>query len=1690
MLQTSGKFGQICSTIGNGIQNIKKSVEESGGIINGFFTLLANLINKLQKGFRNFLESTGIAPYFDQIISYLGPMLQYIGKLQPAQFILLAFGLSVSKMAANTSKAVITVSNSMSKLMDSLKGVTDAAKDFMTGFKDSIKSLTTTLTQLPGLIKTSLLEVIKALRARNLAKDFLRFAIGISMLALSFGLLAKYVDPIQLAKITGVMALFVGVLVAAITNLATIPTDKSKGMGKMAALLISMGLTMAILAGVVKILTAIPLDQFGESILKLAVIGYGIVKFLEIMQYVAPIKVGAIVGLFLGLAIAFDALAIGLAALSIAMSFAKPAAIAGAIFAIVAFMGGVALVMKAAETFKPGAALAIVPVLGIIMALYMLVGAILLIAHSKINAQMIMDNWEAFAIVIGALAVVIVVANRLASSLKGFGIAIVAISVALGWLSGVIKKMTNIRFDGIGHFLSTVGVFLVALAGLWAITRIMEDVSKASVKAAVAAVIMAAALNVIVLAFKSLKKLVEEAGFFKRVAMMNIFTTLVLMLGVMTMVTAFTRYAKVGPILAIIAAFGLLVTALTLISILPPGQIAKMTVIAVGLAVFFAALGYAFAQIANASMGAKTGVMIAFAVIIAALVGTLIYLTTVPWQQVAAAGAALAGAALGIGVGLYLIARAADLAKGAWKGAIVIMATALALIPAAYALSMLANFKPENVLASTFGLVAVMMAIAVAAEIANAALLGAASLLLVSISLIPAAYALSMLANFNPAGVITAVMALGSLMFILALSATVASFGLLGAATLLAASLSLVPAAMALAQLASFPAAGVLAAAEALMGVMLALAGASLIAALPGVAIGMIAVSGALISLSVALYIIAQAAAVFAGAMALIVTNLLIVGSMSEEQVAKISTNMQLLGTAIGQGLANIVIGAFSRLLEAINHATGGVIDAIKGALDWIRNSVSQFISVAQNIGAGIINGLQSAIPNIVTAASELCNKIIDTIKSIFGIHSPSTVMEALMGLVGEGGQIGIKNSIPGMEGAASMLGSSVIAKFKSIFSIEAGKNAVSGFLAGMRAALARGLAEARSMMESANLQVKAWGGDISAKASLDRKSQAKAAAKDQEKMEKDLKREAQRRDDLRNAQAKAAVEDQKKLEKEMAREWHQEENPLDDIFNTDDLGSGSGGGDGGGSGGSDKAEKETEKKIDQFTKIMDYARDAVDLFRYSYASTKTELSDTQQYQASKNAVELLALELYKQSIASETAEEAAERMGKTQAEVAADIKKAYLDMQKGVEETLKSQLNMYEKFESKSALKGGELASNIQTNADALKAWDNELARFSKRLEGVEGGVQIYNDLVSKGMDAMPIIKGWLDMTDEEFEKSIKNINEMPENIHFATTHAMSGAANVAYSLADGFKEVLNIDEGTETGGIYGNAVLDGLRESLLGGGNLQGEAAPVKELANEVASTMKEALDPNSGEAKESQNAASELGDKVTDAMDSSMSSTDTESVGRSLVEGIAKGIRDNASIAINAAIEMATSALEAAKNALGIASPSKAFMELGYYSDEGLAQGFSKYGTVVREAAAESALGAVDEMSGVFGRIADLIDGTIDLDPTIRPVLDLTNLQYGASQIGSLLGLNDPYALNAVGTISGIQNDAGLMASLTSSLTDAINGIKPENDLPPVTINIYPTENQSAEEIAEVVSWKLNHDVLKRRAVYGGT
>ena len=93
--------------------------------------------------------------------------------------------------------------------------------------------------------------------------------------------------------------------------------------------------------------------------------------------------------------------------------------------------------------------------------------------------------------------------------------------------------------------------------------------------------------------------------------------------------------------------------------------------------------------------------------------------------------------------------------------------------------------------------------------------------------------------------------------------------------------------------------------------------------------------------------------------------------------------------------------------------------------------------------------------------------------------------------------------------------------------------------------------------------------------------------------------------------------------------------------------------------------------------------------------------------------------------------------------------------------------------------------------------------------------------------------------------------------------------------------------------------------------------------------------------------------------------------EGAGQEMDYGLAQGLVDKASYVSEMASNVAWNAFIAAKNRLGIASPSKEFEKLGKYSDEGMAGGFRKNQAVVENAARESAKSAMeaaqDELSG---------------------------------------------------------------------------------------------------------------------------
>lgn len=187
-----------------------------------------------------------------------------------------------------------------------------------------------------------------------------------------------------------------------------------------------------------------------------------------------------------------------------------------------------------------------------------------------------------------------------------------------------------------------------------------------------------------------------------------------------------------------------------------------------------------------------------------------------------------------------------------------------------------------------------------------------------------------------------------------------------------------------------------------------------------------------------------------------------------------------------------------------------------------------------------------------------------------------------------------------------------------------------------------------------------------------------------------------------------------------------------------------------------------------------------------------------------------------------------------------------------------------------------------------------------------------------------------------------------------------------------------------------------------------------------------------------------ASEAKDKVLKVISDSLSTmkskvADFKEVGKNLIGGLKQGITEYADKAVSAAKCVVSDAVSAAKNLLGIHSPSKVFSEIGRFTDEGFALGLSKNADSVIDATESVGMGALSALSATIAGIADILATDIDTEPTIRPVLDLSDIQNGVKRFHQMMPKADAYSLD--GSL-GLANR--VMAGINSGGAPSYQGV----------------------------------------------
>ena len=145
-----------------------------------------------------------------------------------------------------------------------------------------------------------------------------------------------------------------------------------------------------------------------------------------------------------------------------------------------------------------------------------------------------------------------------------------------------------------------------------------------------------------------------------------------------------------------------------------------------------------------------------------------------------------------------------------------------------------------------------------------------------------------------------------------------------------------------------------------------------------------------------------------------------------------------------------------------------------------------------------------------------------------------------------------------------------------------------------------------------------------------------------------------------------------------------------------------------------------------------------------------------------------------------------------------------------------------------------------------------------------------------------------------------------------------------------------------------------------------------------------------------------------------------------GKYLVQGFALGISANTFMARAKAVAMAQAALNAAKNALKIKSPSRETYKLGAFFGEGFVNAIGDYSSASRKAGTGIAEAAKTGLSSAVSRVRDIIESDIDAQPTIRPVLDLSEVTTGVGSMNRMLDVSPSVGVMAnIGAISTSMN-----------------------------------------------------------------
>ena len=397
-----------------------------------------------------------------------------------------------------------------------------------------------------------------------------------------------------------------------------------------------------------------------------------------------------------------------------------------------------------------------------------------------------------------------------------------------------------------------------------------------------------------------------------------------------------------------------------------------------------------------------------------------------------------------------------------------------------------------------------------------------------------------------------------------------------------------------------------------------------------------------------------------------------------------------------------------------------------------------------------------------------------------------------------------------------------------------------------------------------------------------------------------------------------------------------------------------------------------------------------------------------------------------------------------------------------------------------------------------SLFTGDNDISKFADKFPTVASGIKGYADKIGTfGKDKVAsvnasteAIKALAKIDDIDFGGLKDNSSDMAgvgNNMSSFITKLASSSKDtteLAKTNANAFVELVTkfnnvngdnvkkIGDGLKT---IGETGINKFVESLSGDSPVTKVSQAIRDLISKLIDTM----ETKRGDVE------TKFTSIVTSAINKINESTMIDKVktaGKNFAQGFADGIENNRYLAVDAGTNLGNAAYKAAKRAIDAHSPSKKAHKLGNFFGLGFINGIHEYTSDAYGESYNMADEARKGLSNAISKVNDILNDGRTNQPTIRPVLDLTDIESGAGRINGLFkNVNVGGNLNAITVGMRSKGQNGTANDVVSAINKLGSNIGSGGD----TYNINGITYDDQSSVSEAIQVLIRAANIERRS-----